>query len=136
MIYFPDRNNDTDIANSAGAFPYILFNACRRAAHFILLAFRDVLRHGPTGPGPRPRASRLHWGPRLVLDSALIRLATCDDHRPCKGLSPYTLITHSMKRRQSVEPVCAIVETAFVGPGLTFALCQVPQGSLALLDGM
>ncbi|GFT84887.1 hypothetical protein TNCV_2507281 [Trichonephila clavipes] len=31
-----------------------------------------VLRHIPTGPGPGPRP---HWGPRLVLDSALgIRL--------------------------------------------------------------
>ncbi|GFW52699.1 hypothetical protein TNCV_2392791 [Trichonephila clavipes] len=32
------------------------------------LVGRDVLRYGPTGPGPRPQ-----WGPHLVLDSALIR---------------------------------------------------------------
>ncbi|GFX00409.1 hypothetical protein TNCV_2090591 [Trichonephila clavipes] len=28
---------------------------------------------------------------------------SCDDHRPRIGLPPYTLITHSVKRRQSVE---------------------------------
>ncbi|GFT17090.1 uncharacterized protein TNCV_4738221 [Trichonephila clavipes] len=40
----------------------------------------------------------------------LCQLATCDDRRPCigLGLSPYTNITHSVKRRQSIEPVCAI----------------------------
>ncbi|GFS68033.1 hypothetical protein TNCV_1362571 [Trichonephila clavipes] len=42
------------------------------------------------------------------------QLATCDDRRPCIGLrlSPYIIITHSVKRRQSVEPVCAIVSHA------------------------
>ncbi|GFW72998.1 hypothetical protein TNCV_831192 [Trichonephila clavipes] len=35
--------------------------------------------------------------------------ATCDGHRLRIGFSlpPYTIITHSVKRRQSVEPVCA-----------------------------
>ncbi|GFV31278.1 uncharacterized protein TNCV_1640301 [Trichonephila clavipes] len=38
------------------------------------------------------------------------QLATCDDHRPCidLGLPPYTIINHSVKRRQSVKPICAI----------------------------
>ncbi|GFW62579.1 hypothetical protein TNCV_85801 [Trichonephila clavipes] len=38
------------------------------------------------------------------------QLATCDDHRPCLdlGLPPYIIISHSVKRRQSVEPVCAV----------------------------
>ncbi|GFT82110.1 hypothetical protein TNCV_3910371 [Trichonephila clavipes] len=33
------------------------------------------------------------------------QLATCDDRRPCIGLGllPYTIITHSAKRRLSVE---------------------------------
>ncbi|GFV33990.1 uncharacterized protein TNCV_2613881 [Trichonephila clavipes] len=32
-------------------------------------------------------------------------MATCDNHRPCIGLGllPYTIITHSVKRRQSVQ---------------------------------
>ncbi|GFV77939.1 hypothetical protein TNCV_931 [Trichonephila clavipes] len=36
----------------------------------------------------------------------------CDDHRTCTGLGlpPYTIITHVIKRQQSVELVCAIEE--------------------------
>ncbi|GFV78278.1 hypothetical protein TNCV_94381 [Trichonephila clavipes] len=35
----------------------------------------------------------------------MCQLATCDDRRPrtSLGLTPYTIITHSIKRRQSVE---------------------------------
>ncbi|GFY26405.1 hypothetical protein TNCV_26021 [Trichonephila clavipes] len=42
------------------------------------------------------------------------QLATCDDHRPCIGLGlpPYTLITRSVKRQQSIELVCVIVSHA------------------------
>ncbi|GFW59759.1 hypothetical protein TNCV_4718511 [Trichonephila clavipes] len=41
----------------------------------------------------------------------ICQLATCDDCRPCIGLDllPYAIITHSVKWRQSVEPVCAII---------------------------
>ncbi|GFX77992.1 hypothetical protein TNCV_971471 [Trichonephila clavipes] len=56
---------------------------------------------------------RLHspknWEFRMIC-----QLATCDDCLPCLGLGlpPYTIITHSVKRRQSVEPVCVIVSHA------------------------
>ncbi|GFW38109.1 hypothetical protein TNCV_835481 [Trichonephila clavipes] len=45
---------------------------------------------------------------------SICQLATCDDRHPGIGLgllpyTTYTIITHSLKRRQSVEPVCAIV---------------------------
>ncbi|GFV85423.1 hypothetical protein TNCV_3772471 [Trichonephila clavipes] len=35
------------------------------------------------------------------------QLTTSDDRRPCidQGLSPYTIIIHSVKRRQSIQPV-------------------------------
>ncbi|GFT77076.1 hypothetical protein TNCV_1099501 [Trichonephila clavipes] len=37
--------------------------------------------------------------------------ATCDDRLPCINLRlpPYTIITHSIKRRQLIEPICAIL---------------------------
>ncbi|GFW16422.1 uncharacterized protein LOC108093566 [Trichonephila clavipes] len=41
------------------------------------------------------------------------QLATFDEHCPSKdlGLPPYTIITLSIKRRKSVKPVCAIVQS-------------------------
>ncbi|GFW80833.1 hypothetical protein TNCV_3779131 [Trichonephila clavipes] len=40
----------------------------------------------------------------------ICQLATPDDRRPCTGLGlpPYTIITHSVKKRRSVESVCVI----------------------------
>ncbi|GFV07183.1 hypothetical protein TNCV_3602011 [Trichonephila clavipes] len=100
----------------------------------IVIKFREALRHGPSGPGPRASAiMRASSRSRLSLNKIVIRIistvkcysrlyspknwkfqticqmAVCDDHRPCKrlGLPPYTIITHSVKRRQLIEPVCA-----------------------------
>ncbi|GFW60658.1 hypothetical protein TNCV_570041 [Trichonephila clavipes] len=36
--------------------------------HYTGWVARDVLKHGPTGPGPRPH---LRWGPRFFLGSVL-----------------------------------------------------------------
>ncbi|GFX11809.1 hypothetical protein TNCV_2995941 [Trichonephila clavipes] len=38
----------------------------------------------------------------------ICQLATCDDPRPCIGLSPCTCIIPSAKEGQLVHPVCAI----------------------------
>ncbi|GFW73168.1 hypothetical protein TNCV_483941 [Trichonephila clavipes] len=45
----------------------------------------------------------------------ICQLATCDDRRPrtSLGLPPYTLITHSVKKRQPVKPVCAIEQSKY-----------------------
>ncbi|GFW36542.1 hypothetical protein TNCV_1955421 [Trichonephila clavipes] len=43
---------------------------------------------------------------RLGISDNMSTFATCDTVG--LGLSPYTIITHSVKRRQSVELVCAI----------------------------
>ncbi|GFV41438.1 hypothetical protein TNCV_5048431 [Trichonephila clavipes] len=97
------------------------------------------MRHGPTAPGPRATTT-METSPRfrIGLNKIMIRiistdkcffplyspknweywticqLVTCDDRHPCIDLSlpPYTIITHSVKRRQLVEPVCAIVSHA------------------------
>ncbi|GFX21140.1 hypothetical protein TNCV_4367191 [Trichonephila clavipes] len=97
---------------------------------------RDVLRHGPTGPGPRTMVSigvssrsRLKimiriisivkcyfrlYSPKNWEFRTICQLVTCENLPPCIGqdLPPYTLITHLVKRRQLVEPVCAIVNLA------------------------
>ncbi|GFV41728.1 transposable element Tcb2 transposase [Trichonephila clavipes] len=98
------------------------------------LTGRDVLRHGPTGPGASsrfrlglnkimiPKISTVKYFFRLYSPKnwkhwTICQLATCDDRRPCIGLGlpPQNLITHSVKWRQD-EPVCAIPNVAFRQP--------------------
>ncbi|GFW72997.1 hypothetical protein TNCV_831191 [Trichonephila clavipes] len=55
--------------------------------------------------------------------------ATCDGHRLRIGFSlpPYTIITHSVKRRQSVEPVCA--NGLGSNPGESMDVCKCLRGT-------
>ncbi|GFX95642.1 hypothetical protein TNCV_4885681 [Trichonephila clavipes] len=94
---------------------------------------RDVLRHGPTGPGSRVLAtmgassrSRLRRNKIIIRRISTVQcyfqlyslknwefrticqLATCDNRCPSTDLPPYNIITHLIKRRQSFEPVCAM----------------------------
>ncbi|GFT47168.1 hypothetical protein TNCV_3748051 [Trichonephila clavipes] len=95
----------------------------------------DVLRHGTTGLGSRASArSRLSlilliisavkcyfrlYSPRNWKFRTIYQLATCDDRLPRIGLSlpPYTLTIHSVKMRQSVEPVWVIIVHAYLFGG-------------------
>ncbi|GFY23301.1 hypothetical protein TNCV_3939971 [Trichonephila clavipes] len=47
------------------------------------------------------------YSPKNQEFQTICQLATWDDRRPSidLGLPPYTIITHSIKRRQSIEPI-------------------------------
>ncbi|GFW87920.1 hypothetical protein TNCV_1360231 [Trichonephila clavipes] len=53
---------------------------------------------------------RLHYTKNWRFQT-ICQLATCEDRGPCigGGLPPCTTITHTVKRRQFIEPVCVIV---------------------------
>ncbi|GFW78454.1 hypothetical protein TNCV_1380001 [Trichonephila clavipes] len=61
----------------------------------------------------------------------MYQLARWDGHRPCTGLRlpPFTFITHSVKRQQSVKPVCAIEQQQIL---LKFVLMPVEKEKLKL----
>ncbi|GFW50663.1 hypothetical protein TNCV_2889651 [Trichonephila clavipes] len=105
---------------------------------FVYVIYRDVLRHGPTEPMAlaaieASSCSRLNLNKTIIRiisttkcyfrcfgeynrELRICQLATCDDLSPRTGLClpPYTIIIHVGKRRQTVEPVCAIVNTIFI----------------------
>ncbi|GFX51954.1 hypothetical protein TNCV_3063711 [Trichonephila clavipes] len=51
------------------------------------------------------------YSPKNWEFQTISKLATCNDRRPCIGLSlpSHTIITQSVKRRQSAKPISAIV---------------------------
>ncbi|GFX46900.1 hypothetical protein TNCV_4040441 [Trichonephila clavipes] len=99
--------------------------------------YRDVLKHGPIGPRASAAigaSSRSRLSPNKIVIRIVstvkcyfrlyspknwefrtrCQLDTCDDRRSCTGvgLPPYTIITPSVKRLQSVEPVYTIISHA------------------------
>ncbi|GFV47269.1 hypothetical protein TNCV_4829251 [Trichonephila clavipes] len=67
----------------------------------------------------------------------MCQLPTCDGHRPCIGLGlpPYTIITHSVKRRQSVEPVCAILSYGHGHKSVPVAVFRSSRGPTSVSWG-
>ncbi|GFU65638.1 hypothetical protein TNCV_635611 [Trichonephila clavipes] len=53
------------------------------------------------------------YSPKNLEFWTICQLAAFEDRRPSTGLGlpPYTIITHSVKRQQSVEPVCTIMRS-------------------------
>ncbi|GFV83762.1 hypothetical protein TNCV_2555491 [Trichonephila clavipes] len=79
------------------------------------------------------------YSPKIWKFRTICQLTICDGRRTCidLGLSPCTIITHSVKRRQSVKPVWGAnnlskdLRSTFVGgPGFT---CSGPQEVLRRL---
>ncbi|GFV32487.1 hypothetical protein TNCV_1677731 [Trichonephila clavipes] len=68
---------------------------------------------------------------------SICQLATCD-RRPHIGLGlpPHTIIAHSVKRRQSVEPVCAIASPAHLfRVNVCMSICQSMLCILSTFNG-
>ncbi|GFV40428.1 hypothetical protein TNCV_2535961 [Trichonephila clavipes] len=77
---------------------------------------------------------RLHY-PKNWEFRTICQLATCGDHRPRTGLGlpPYTIITHSVIRRQSVEPATLIkIKAKPIGFDLSLATPVVSDYCLAV----